>query len=80
MRLIPYKIQIRNKTYTGYLGTSDISGPPNRFFVFMDMYIVGELMVLPGLNKVMINVIKYTAGLYLLIINAKRKRTNVEIE
>ena len=44
MKLTPYAIQIRNKTYTGYLGNSDVFDPPTRYFVFMDLYIVGELM------------------------------------
>ena len=44
MRFIPYTILIGRKTYTGYLGTSDTSDPPTRFFVFMGMYIVGELI------------------------------------
>ena len=43
MKLTPYAIQIRNKTYTGYLGNSDVFDPPTRYFVFMDLYIVGEL-------------------------------------
>ena len=44
MKLTPYTIQIGRKIYAGYLGTSDTSDPPTRFFVFMDMYIEGELI------------------------------------
>ena len=44
MKLLPYTIQLGRKTYTGYLGNSDVFDPPTRYFVFMDLYIVGELM------------------------------------
>jgi hypothetical protein len=32
MKLLPYTIHLGRKTYTGYLGTSDTSDPPTRFF------------------------------------------------
>lgn len=44
MKKIPFTIEIRKKTYTGYLSTTDISDPPKTFFVFIDNYIVGDLL------------------------------------
>src|SRR5215831_13664186 len=44
MKIVPFTIQIRNNIHTGFLGTSDLSDPPTNFFVFIDNFIVGDLL------------------------------------
>lgn len=41
---IPFSIIIKKKEYTGYLQTTDTTDPPKVFFVFLNNFIVGDLM------------------------------------
>jgi hypothetical protein len=44
MKKIPFTIEIRNKSYSGYLTANDFLQPPKNYFVFMENSTVGELM------------------------------------
>ena len=44
MTTIPFKIQMKETIYCGFLGTSDLSDPPTSFFVFMGDFVVGYLL------------------------------------
>lgn len=44
MNNTPFTIEIRNKDYTGYLQTNDQTEPPKVFFVFIENWIVGNLI------------------------------------
>ena len=44
MKLLPFSIEIKGKTYQGYLGTADTADPPETFFVFLGDFIVAELL------------------------------------
>jgi hypothetical protein len=41
---ISFSIEINSKTCNGYLSSTDVLDPPKVFFVFLENYIVGELM------------------------------------
>jgi len=44
MRTVPFAFEIRNNIYTGFLATADLSDPPTNFFVFIENFIVGDLL------------------------------------
>lgn len=44
MTNVPFTIEINNKSYKGFLQTTDIADLPKTFFVFIDNYIVGDLL------------------------------------
>jgi hypothetical protein len=44
MKKIPFTITIKKQSYSGYLQSNDITVPPKVFFVFIDNYIVGNLL------------------------------------
>ena len=44
MKNIPFTIEIRNKSYSGYLIVNDLHQPPKNYLVFMENRMVGELM------------------------------------
>ena len=48
MKKIPFTIDIRKKSLTGYLQTNDHSEPPKVFFVHVENWIVGNLICTPN--------------------------------
>jgi deferrochelatase/peroxidase EfeB len=44
MNKIPFTIALHGKTFIGYLQTTDVHDPPKSFFVFIDTYIIGDLI------------------------------------
>ena len=44
MKHIPFHIIIRKREYKGYLQSDSVTVPPNVFFVFVDNFIIGNLI------------------------------------